>query len=254
MAELIEPFEREIRRPRRNDGISADGLSYRGVDDFGGLWGQAMQEYENRLQRSKIEKDAGRNWNMESAADIRAELLDPLTQRFGSGRQTETRAAAPRTYRQPDGSVIAVDDKMNSSVVYQAKPKVDDSANKATHRSAMSAVARAQEGLLKAATITQRKTAQELYDAAIQNAISVGVDPALYGREASATDLGTAPIPETRIPQSYMGGKLDDPFGTARAQPKRPTRAQAREYVKKYGAEAKSRLKAEGFDLSSYAD
>ena len=37
-------------------------------------------------------------------------------------------------------------------------------------------------------------------------------------------------------------------------KPKRPTRTMAKEYVSRYGADAKSKLQAEGYDVSGYAD
>lgn len=132
MAELIDPFERELRRrPRRNDGLMDDGRSYRVSDDFGKMWGEALADYEARTgtgQRSVAltpsDMDKGFISRVESAAPtqqdlmdnpriaaplsdpievdaLRHQLFDPLMQRFGSDRQTSMR----RSIAQPKQAI-----------------------------------------------------------------------------------------------------------------------------------------------------
>lgn len=65
--------------------------------------------------------------------------------------------------------------------------------------------------------------------------------------------------PERRVTRKVPRGTAELPPSSATAttqpqSPKRPTRALAREYVKKYGNKATEQLKSEGFDVSGYAD
>lgn len=108
MAELVEPFERELMRRRRNDGFSDDGLSYRVADDLGKLWGQALSEYDTRRESPRFVPGA----RVESPDDpdiLRRELLDPVLQRFAAPSQrTTVKGATPRTYKF-GSSLVSVD-------------------------------------------------------------------------------------------------------------------------------------------------
>ncbi len=95
MPQLIDPFDREVRRARRNDGFSDDGLSYSVANDFGKLWGQAMAEYDARTAKPRSDV-FGQTLQEDTPQALQHQLLDPLTQHFGAPTQTHN---TPRTYK-----------------------------------------------------------------------------------------------------------------------------------------------------------
>jgi hypothetical protein len=125
--ELIDPMDRESMRGRRNDGMSADGLSYSVADDLEKQMGQALAEYDAR--RKDPRSDVwGKTLKEDSPEQLRGELIDPFMRE--SSRQQ--RVVAPRTYKAKNATggddVVSVDPTTGETrVIYSApgKPQED---------------------------------------------------------------------------------------------------------------------------------
>ncbi len=133
MAELIEPFERELRRSRnyprrRTDGISDDGLSYSVALDFDKQLGNALSEMDARSADPRFVPGA-RVENPDSPEMLRQELLDPVISGMNAYRGVSapqpTRTASPRTYKFGD-KLISVDPTTGTTQeIFAAEAKPD---------------------------------------------------------------------------------------------------------------------------------
>jgi len=120
MAELIEPFERELRRvrrredfePQRSDGFSNDGLSYSVANDLGKMWGQALSDYETRSKDPRFIPGAAVE-SPDAPEALRRELLDPIMERFAPRSMTKT--ASP-LIREVGNDVYQIDPRTGRSV------------------------------------------------------------------------------------------------------------------------------------------
>lgn len=288
MPELIEPFERELRRSRRNDGFSNDGLSYSVADDFGKLWGQALAEYDARrgmtteylpvteadkakgiIQRKRdvmrpaqfyVDNPTARE--PEDPEALRRELLDPLMQSFGGATTRSSSASRRPQFRTAGGDVYRLDDETGEPT------KIIDVPDKPDQR-----IDRAKADIIKmnlAPLLAQRKGDVYPYlsdDAKkkIDDEIKKLQDELAGVYAPKAAPVAAVPEVERPQPRGFIGDPLGEnayvapkPSGFNSLKPesavKRPTRAMAREYVQKYGAKAKEQLAKDGFDLSSYSD
>lgn len=243
--QLIEPFDREVRRvsrPRRNDGISDDGLSYRRADDFGSLWGDALADYEARTgtgQRSvpltQSDIDKGFIARVESARPteqyltdnprvaapisdpaevdaLRHQLFDPLTQRFGSDSQTITRRTPNQLVREVGNDVYQIDPVTGRSTKIIDTPDRPDTRGDSFERSVILGKINMLRQL-QANPMDMRlsgKTPEQI-DADIAALEDQGRQ--IFHKETPAAITKNAP--QSRTPQGFIGNKdeLRNPLG-----------------------------------------
>lgn len=216
--ELIEPFERELRRqPRiaaqRNDGFSQDGLSYSVANDFGKLWGQAMAEYDARTNAPRNDI-YGETLEEDTPDSLRRQLLDPLTQNFGGASSRPVKTASPRTYKFGD-QLVSVDPRTGATnPIYTAPAKPDtrgDSFDRQLILGNIATLRALQRDPLKLRMAGKRPEDIEAEIAALEE----------QGRkiyEPESTPVAAVPEVERPKPQIFMGDPLDAPAPQAPAK------------------------------------
>jgi hypothetical protein len=243
MAELLDPFEREIRRTRSQVPLSPN--LQRSFDDD---MGRALAEFEARTGTARtyaplqpgdeaagiIAREAPRNTKAltigemianpvrepENPEAVRQELIDPLMGAYGMDRLSSGRSApASRTYKvknESGGDSVIMTDPLTgqSREVFSTPGKpVQDPRKMVDYRAAVKRVSDARKAFERATRESQRAALQKEVDDSVSALLK------LAPTEEAPVSKPAAPVQAAPTPQIFMGDPLQRP--AAGRSPKR---------------------------------